>query len=317
MREKGLTTIELVVALLVIVVLAAVLLPALSGTSAPRRRPSCQNNLKQLGLVCKMYANECPQQLFPPVQGGEPWHQPGAQAPWIGCGPYDNVPDFAMLITAIHPEYLTDLSILICPSSVEADYDTATALGQLDPTPCNYPQHVSNPDVNYIYFGYCIDKGDGEEETSAPSGGQAPVPGHVGVPAQTACVVEYIIKNADDHAALDQDIDASISGFLDAGNRTRDEVEGAAENMIYRLREGIDQILPVPPNAGPAASNIIQSKIPIMWDTLSLDGSTPISNHTPPGANCLFMDGHVEFIGYPGRFPCSEAFAAFWGSTGQ
>ena len=46
-----------------------------------------------------------------------------------------------------------------------------------------------------------------------------------------------------------------------------------------------------------------------MWDTF---GSSEYSdnqaggivfNHVPGGANVLFLDGHVEFVRYPGKFP--------------
>lgn len=32
-------------------------------------------------------------------------------------------------------------------------------------------------------------------------------------------------------------------------------------------------------------------------------------NHVPGGGNVLYMDGHVEFIKYPGETPVSVAFA--------
>ena len=33
-------------------------------------------------------------------------------------------------------------------------------------------------------------------------------------------------------------------------------------------------------------------------------------NHVPGGANVLYMDGHVECVKYPGRFPVCIAWAA-------
>ena len=44
--------------------------------------------------------------------------------------------------------------------------------------------------------------------------------------------------------------------------------------------------------------------------------STDVSdfNHVPGGANVLFMDGHVEFIRYPGEVPVSKALSAFTGA---
>ena len=32
-------------------------------------------------------------------------------------------------------------------------------------------------------------------------------------------------------------------------------------------------------------------------------------SHTPSGSNVLYMDGHVEFIRYPGEWPLTRAYA--------
>ena len=36
-------------------------------------------------------------------------------------------------------------------------------------------------------------------------------------------------------------------------------------------------------------------------------------NHVPAGSNVLYMDGHVEFINYPGKFPITTFAAPIYG----
>ena len=44
-----------------------------------------------------------------------------------------------------------------------------------------------------------------------------------------------------------------------------------------------------------------------MWDTVS--NSVDGFNHVPDSSNVLFLDGHVEFLKYPSRFPVTKEFA--------
>jgi len=98
-----------------------------------RMRASCSNNLKQMGILFKMFANESKGQVFPCLSS-----QPGRLM-------FENA---APGLSPVYPEFLTDLSVLICPADSEASL-TQDPAKKAD-------ANVVMDDHSYFYLGYAV-----------------------------------------------------------------------------------------------------------------------------------------------------------------
>lgn len=316
-RRMRLTAREVAAILGLLVILGLVSLPAMRFARERTRITSCQAQLRQWGQIFRLFAADHEGRY--PSRFLDYQNQLSSEHGFWAT----------MDLSELFPEYVNDLSVLLCPSIVnkpaEGWLDVQQGYGYPATTGYRRSIHPSWADsqvdtpareaaramraaktTQVQADGWCRDTSPDNDqycywrlmEDSYSYWGWTVRGEQVAKPEDMIEMGRVIDNDADDRSPLNpgcnlknylKDLDIVLPKY----GRTR----------IYYLRQGLDRFF-ITDIQDPGARAKAVAEIPVLSDRLeaSLDITASLPKnwvHRPSGPNVLFMDGHVEFMPYP------------------
>jgi prepilin-type N-terminal cleavage/methylation domain-containing protein/prepilin-type processing-associated H-X9-DG protein len=325
-RITGFTLIELLVVIAIIAVLVALLLPAVQQAREAARRSQCKNNLKQIGLALHNYADAA--KMFPPgkIFGSETqcqgWIRGNSSSwrvmilPYVDQGPLYNKINFSDWISCRDASGTTMVSWAIARSTQIPGY--------LCPSDNNAPTLGAGvqgiPQGGNVVNGVNIGLTIGTNYAGIHSSGQWFFNGNFNNPGPSATPCPYpqtVQQTAGGECPGHGD---NTGGFAYRGRKFSDYIDGTSTTaMVGEVYRGkaFERLEGGPVDcqnarcgwwveesgfcgADGARGPNSKLKDEVDWTdntTNNESGARPISSVHAGGAQALFADGAVRFIG--------------------
>jgi prepilin-type processing-associated H-X9-DG protein len=227
--RAGKRRLALILSVLVVLVISTFLAHECRGAMEAWRRADCSSNPKMFGIVCKMFANDNEEHLYPRLSS-----KPG---------------QLMVEREQVYPKYVTNPWLVACPSV------------HIPKGIRNHPEALID-DRCFLYLGYAVSNDD-----------------------EVAAFATAYKEHMAEGLPFDKDLQVPSGQGNGLGN------------VLYRLREGVQRFFITDINKVGSAHQP-GSSIPVLIERPE--------NHRSEGGNVLFMDGHVEFMRYPGQWPMTE-----------
>ncbi len=290
MNKTGLRIAEILVILLVVIVAGVLGLNAVGNARFRAReagnRTICASHLKQWATVLAMYAEESKGGLYPPVR----------TAPTV---------NFEMDLNLLYPQYLSDFSIVACPSDVEAPPPAMDLKSLPADVRCRV---LAGLNQSYAYLGWVFDRMEDVPDQcltveklpptlAVISNGPLHTP-TTAVPERERRVCGQMALTLEQAICRSDAADVDVPLDPPSGNR--------GGTTVYRLRKGVERMLSTDSNTPPGQLAKLAAGIPVMLDSFTDSPTFSMFMHMPGGSNVLFLDGHVEFRRYPDQSPVNR-----------
>ena len=312
--RQRLTRVEFLVVMALVVASGLIAIGEINRTLGSSGVRVCQANMKEIGQALAMYADASRGEKYPPAKA---YDCRGNVQPWSG----------AIDLQGVHPEYLNNLDVLVCPAYPPGE----TAVEVWDTGKTTNPRweavdgFSNNGDVEpcevlakpYYYYGWAFSEklfqAAVHYQPPEPEDHRYPFVKDQGIPVVTP--YDGSTHTPRFHQAILSQAATLRSGEIDPSSDMWEMTYATGTDIVLPrgseipiLREGVERYY-IDEIGNPAASSEEKARIVVFHEELF--ESREEVYHSEGRLNVLYMDGHVASLrpgdGWNPPFPLNEA----------